>query len=449
MDNETEEFKPPELFREIAPKSPKGVLQMPPGFVDEIALAVAATSISIAPSLVRTALGLSRAQASAIGGAMGGLFTCAALGIRFFSNQGPLRAQHELVEDRRLQDAGLYATDALNRGQPVTRAVDLLAKEFPNRLDQMAEEVVRRHEPLVPQIRQAFEEAMQESAARNAGGFNVASLFPPMAPEDLRAALGDTAPSSGLPPMGGGIVPQVDNLSAGIEAALVSPYADSVAAVENANENLYDSFYQLQLGLVGNSVIPDMVRGIGDWFDTLATRLGLPVDEMTGSVRGSFDRMGDAVATSIGNMVKTGESDLDSLRNTALSIIDDMRNMIIERTVTGPIRKGIGGILDFIIPRAAGGPVMPNQTFLVGERGPELFVPDTVGDIIPRGGFNPGGRSGGVEKGAVVINYNVDARGADPAAIRRLEANQKIFYNAMPKIAIASVMQHMARNPGF
>lgn len=34
-------------------------------------------------------------------------------------------------------------------------------------------------------------------------------------------------------------------------------------------------------------------------------------------------------------------------------------------------------------PRADGGPVGPEKTFLVGERGPELFVPKTQGTIIP------------------------------------------------------------------
>ncbi len=37
--------------------------------------------------------------------------------------------------------------------------------------------------------------------------------------------------------------------------------------------------------------------------------------------------------------------------------------------------------------RAEGGPVMGKSTYLVGERGPELFVPKTAGTIVPNGGF--------------------------------------------------------------
>lgn len=36
-------------------------------------------------------------------------------------------------------------------------------------------------------------------------------------------------------------------------------------------------------------------------------------------------------------------------------------------------------------PRAAGGPVLPGQMYLVGERGPELFKPDVAGNIVNNG----------------------------------------------------------------
>lgn len=42
-------------------------------------------------------------------------------------------------------------------------------------------------------------------------------------------------------------------------------------------------------------------------------------------------------------------------------------------------------------PRQHGGPVSAYQSYLVGERGPELFLPATSGRIIPNGGFGFGG----------------------------------------------------------
>jgi hypothetical protein len=49
---------------------------------------------------------------------------------------------------------------------------------------------------------------------------------------------------------------------------------------------------------------------------------------------------------------------------------------------------------------AGGGPVMPGQAYVVGEQGPEMFVPSAAGNIVPNGG----GQSGGV-------TVNVDMSG--------------------------------------
>jgi len=57
--------------------------------------------------------------------------------------------------------------------------------------------------------------------------------------------------------------------------------------------------------------------------------------------------------------------------------------------------------------RASGGPVAGGSTYLVGERGPELFTPGTSGNITPNGGFG----------GGSTINVNVN--GGDPNSIVR------------------------------
>lgn len=92
---------------------------------------------------------------------------------------------------------------------------------------------------------------------------------------------------------------------------------------------------------------------------------------------------------------------------------------------------GTGGIVgDFasaalaaIKPRAKGGPVTGSSPYLVGERGPELFVPSTGGSIIPNGGGMGGG---------VAVSYNIDARGATMELTQALPSiladnNRRIF----------------------
>lgn len=61
--------------------------------------------------------------------------------------------------------------------------------------------------------------------------------------------------------------------------------------------------------------------------------------------------------------------------------------------------------------RASGGPVMAGSPYIVGEQGPELFMPQTSGSIIPNGSFGGGG-----------VSIAIDARGADSGVEARLDA---------------------------
>jgi hypothetical protein len=54
------------------------------------------------------------------------------------------------------------------------------------------------------------------------------------------------------------------------------------------------------------------------------------------------------------------------------------------------IGGAIGGALGFGGGRAMGGPVSARTAYVVGERGPELFVPGSSGSIIPNGGMGGG-----------------------------------------------------------
>jgi|GEM_PF-1576648 len=61
---------------------------------------------------------------------------------------------------------------------------------------------------------------------------------------------------------------------------------------------------------------------------------------------------------------------------------------------------------------ARGGRVAPGRAFLVGEAGPELFVPSTAGEIVPNARL--------AAAPAVSVVQNFDLRGADLAAVAAL-----------------------------
>jgi hypothetical protein len=117
----------------------------------------------------------------------------------------------------------------------------------------------------------------------------------------------------------------------------------------------------------------------------------------------------------------------ESFSKVLQGILQDIARIVVRRTITEPlgtavtsslsgfdfgsIFSGIGSALGGLF-RAEGGPVAGGQPYIVGERGPEWFVPNRSGTVLPNG-MAPGGP---------VINQSItiDARGADAGVEARL-----------------------------
>ena len=85
----------------------------------------------------------------------------------------------------------------------------------------------------------------------------------------------------------------------------------------------------------------------------------------------------------------------------------------------------IGGLNPFGGERAMGGPVSTGRTYLVGERGPELFTPSGSGSIIPNNKLGSG------SSGGTTININVSGA-VDPISTARQIAD--ILSNAATSV---------------
>jgi lambda family phage tail tape measure protein len=132
-----------------------------------------------------------------------------------------------------------------------------------------------------------------------------------------------------------------------------------------------------------------------------------------------FDSVFGNLTSAIDNFVKTGKL---SMKDLARSIIQDLiaiqmraatltflRGMFSSFGGTGSTYNASGGIAEHVFNpsaytgKAAGGAVTNNTPYVVGERGPEVFVPSGSGTIIPNG------QLGGMGGTTNVTNYNINA----------------------------------------
>tara|TARA_R100000664_G_scaffold13919_1_gene22026 strand:+ start:3039 stop:4910 length:1872 start_codon:yes stop_codon:yes gene_type:complete len=118
----------------------------------------------------------------------------------------------------------------------------------------------------------------------------------------------------------------------------------------------------------------------------------------------AYKNVGDSIATNIRDNLVEAIKGTKSLGDMARSIINDLAESLIRLGVTS-LLKSKGGKLFSGLSFANGGRPPVGQASLVGERGPELFIPSTSGTIIPNNQINNGGSTN--------IVVNVDATNSE------------------------------------
>ncbi len=121
------------------------------------------------------------------------------------------------------------------------------------------------------------------------------------------------------------------------------------------------------------------------------------VAELRGSLEGGLgagvERAGDMLESTLVRAIRTGKLGFEDLKRVALSVLAEIASAAIRSGIGailgGGNQTGHGGLLTALgsvlgLPgRATGGPVSPGRAFMVGERGPEVFVPTSSGSVSP------------------------------------------------------------------
>jgi len=144
--------------------------------------------------------------------------------------------------------------------------------------------------------------------------------------------------------------------------------------------------------------------------------------ELTDKLKEKMTEVGEEIEGSIKNNLRDAITGAKSFGEAMSGVLNRIRDKILDAQIdkllggfgeafgagaSGGEKKGIGGFLGGILGGlfANGGQPPVNKISVVGERGPELFVPTSKGTIIPNSGI--GGTST-----TNVITVNVDAKGS-------------------------------------
>jgi len=115
-------------------------------------------------------------------------------------------------------------------------------------------------------------------------------------------------------------------------------------------------------------------------------------DALQGSLGEGASRAGSLIETGLARAIRSGKLGFDDLEKTALAALSRIAARAVKTGLGSLAGEGSGsglvsigasliGSLLGLPGRATGGPVSPGAAYVVGERGPELFVPTSAGRI--------------------------------------------------------------------
>ena len=129
--------------------------------------------------------------------------------------------------------------------------------------------------------------------------------------------------------------------------------------------------------------------------ENVAQRLGSPMERLQKTLEDGLVKGVEIFEDTLTDAILQGKADFSALGDHIKAVL---AKALVQRFITGPILAAFG--------LAEGGPAQAGRPYIVGEEGPELFVPNTSGTVIPNDQITG---SGGMGVGGTVVNYNIQA----------------------------------------
>ena len=207
-------------------------------------------------------------------------------------------------------------------------------------------------------------------------------------------------------------------LTADTQQRLRDEAVKSTAVMVKAIEARWDAERSWEMGVT---------KALNNYIDTVTNAAAQSERLFTNAFKG----MEDALVS----FVQTGKLDFKSLAN---SIIADLIRIQIQNSIMKPLAQATSGMSlsgmfssagNFLsgLFKADGGPVAGGQPYIVGEQGPEWFVPNGAGTIVPNGKSpsTPVGSDTSTATAQAPININFSVRAMDARSFQSAMVQNK------------------------
>lgn len=158
----------------------------------------------------------------------------------------------------------------------------------------------------------------------------------------------------------------------------------------------------------------DKTIDFGEIFANVAARLGTPLERLQKTLEDGLVKGVEVFEQTLTDAILTGKADFSALGDHIKKVL---AQALVQRFITGPILAAFG--------LASGGPAKAGQPYIVGEEGPELFIPRNSGTVIPNDETMGIMGAGGAGVGGTNVTYNIQA--VDAPSFQQLVARDPEF----------------------
>lgn len=215
--------------------------------------------------------------------------------------------------------------------------------------------------------------------------------------------------------------------SAAEAADAFSELKEAFADVTSIEE--YNTLLEALETMLGNGAISmDEFRKAKKELDDALAEGQEPLLNFLDTLGSAQKALADDLATAFLEGKDAGEAFKSFFKKLVTQMISDALRLAIIQPILSSIFGAFGIPISFspgggisLQGRAAGGPVLANQPYVVGEKGPEVFMPNVSGQILPNAQMASAGGRGG-------ITYNINA--VDVQSFRQaLARDPQYIYN--------------------